>query len=281
MTSRSHDLAHALFRFLMVPYRRWFARRRFYAFNKLLFNFSLRGIGILNNEDGTFESTGEAHFLRRMASVWGEHPTILDVGANVGDYSNRIMQLMSGARLYAFEPHPKTFDRLRQEAERHGYAAFNVACGHQRGRLSLYDYRDHDGSIHASLYEDVIASLHRGQPVAHDVEVITLDDFVEEHGIGKVDLIKIDTEGHEMKVLEGIRKTIAAGKVAVVQFEFNAMNVVSRCFFRDYVEILSGYEWYRLLPDGLVPLGEYSPIFCELFAFQNVVAVRKGCGLGR
>lgn len=281
MGSRRNRIAGTLFRWLMLSYRRCFAKTRFYAINKFLFNLSLRRIGILNNEAGTFESTGEASFLRRMALVWGKHPTILDVGAHIGDYSNRIMQLTPGARLYAFEPHPKPFDRLCQEAVRYGYTAFNVACGHQKGRLSLYDYREQDGSIHASLYRDVMTSLHRGQPVAHEVEVIPLDDFVEEQRIDKLDLIKVDTEGHELRVLEGLRQTIAAGRVEVIQFEFNAMNVISRCLFRDFVAILPGYEFYRLLPDGLVPLGAYSPIFCELYAFQNVVAVRAGCGLER
>ncbi len=63
----------------------------------------------------------------------------------------------------------------------------------------------------------------------------------------------------------------------MIQFEFNAMNVFSRAFFRDFWAFLPHYDFYRLLPDGPVSLGEYSPIFWELFASQNIVAVRRGC----
>jgi hypothetical protein len=89
-----------------------------------------------------------------------------------------------------------------------------------------------------------------------------------------VRLLKIDTEGHEASVLRGARETIAGRRIELVQFEFNAMNVASRTFFKDFVDLLPGYRFYRLLPDGRVPL-RYSPHACEIFAFQNVVAIRE------
>lgn len=272
-------LFHSMFRLLMVSYRGLFARKRLYPFNRLLFNLSLRGVGILSNEDGSDESTGEAHFLRQISSAWGQSPIIFDVGAHVGEYSNRIMELTPGARVYAFEPHPKAFGQLHQQALRYGYSALNVACGCRRESLNLYDYQDDDGSPHASLYREVLEALHRGRAVAHRVELIVLDDFIAEHGISRVGLIKIDTEGHELKVLEGLRRAIGNGMIDAIQFEFNAMNVISRCFFRDFFEILPHYRFHRMLRDGLVPLREYSPVLCEIFAFQNIVAIRNDCGL--
>lgn len=263
----------------MVSYRGLFARRCFYPLNKLLFNLSLRGMGILINENGDDESTGEARLLRQMSLAWGQSPIIFDVGAHVGEYSNRIMKLTPRARVYAFEPHPKTFARLRRDAVEHGYTALNVGCGDRRGSLSLYDYSDDDGSPHASLYREVIEALHRGRAVEHRVELIVLDDFIAEHGISKVNLVKIDTEGYELKVLEGLRRAIAHDMIDAIQFEFNSMNVISRCFLRDFFDILRQYWFYRMLPGGVVPLGEYSPVLCEIFAFQNVVAIRNGCGL--
>jgi len=60
-----------------------------------------------------------------------------------------------------------------------------------------------------------------------------------------------------------------------VQFEFNAMNLESRTFFRDLVALLPNYRLHRLLPDGWALL-PYTPLTCELFAYQNIVAVREG-----
>lgn len=272
-------LRHSFFLRVMGCYRTLFARKRFYRLNKLLFNLSLRGIGLLNDQPDGLESTGEASFLRRIRAAWGTEPVVLDVGASAGEYSNRIMALRPAARVFAFEPHPRTFTTLRVHAARYGYAAFNVACGHQEASLTLYDRESGDGSPQASLYREVIESLHRQPAVAHEVNVIALDGFVTEHRLERINLVKIDTEGHELRVLEGLRRTIARNAIDVVQFEFNAMNVISRCFFRDFVEILPRYRFHRMVLDGLVPLGEYSPTLCELFAFQNVVALREGCGL--
>jgi hypothetical protein len=67
-----------------------------------------------------------------------------------------------------------------------------------------------------------------------------------------------------------------AGRISLVQFEFNEMNVISRTFLRDFVGLLPGYRLYRLLPDGMASL-EGEPLFVrEIFAFQNLVAVRSG-----
>jgi hypothetical protein len=53
------------------------------------------------------------------------------------------------------------------------------------------------------------------------------------------------------------------------------MNVVSRVFMKDFFDLMAGFEFYRTLRDGLMPLGQYSPMKCELFAFQNIVALPK------
>jgi hypothetical protein len=46
--------------------------------------------------------------------------------------------------------------------------------------VKIYDYPNRDGSSHASLFQDVITEIHgAGSAVVHEVEVMTLDDFVE------------------------------------------------------------------------------------------------------
>jgi FkbM family methyltransferase len=255
-----------------------FARKRWYPVNKLLFNLSLRGIGVLNDEFAP-RYTGELPLLRTLAAQWTRGPVVFDVGANVGEYARMVLEVAPTAALYAFEPHKQTFANPQSAAQRVGYAAFNVGCGDREALRTLYDYQGADGSPHASLYREVIETLHRGDALIHEVRMIALDDFVREHGIARVDLIKIDTEGHELAVLSGLRHAIAAGAVDVIQFEFNSMNVISRSFFRDFCTALPDYTFYRMLPDGGVPLGQYSPTLYEIFAFQNIVALRTASSI--
>ena len=88
-------------------------------------------------------------------------------------------------------------------------------------------------------------------------------------------LDKIDVEGNEFSVLRGMKMALLSGKVNAIHFEFNEMNVMSRIFFKDFYDFLTDYQFYRMLQDGLVEIGEYNPLFCEIFAYQNIVAIKK------
>jgi FkbM family methyltransferase len=229
-------------------------------------------MGILNYHND--RDSGERRFLRDFLAN-RKAPVVLDVGANVGDYAAKVMTLVPAALLFAFEPHPKTFQKLKLASERYGFKAFNVGCGDENAKLNLYDYANGDGSVHASIYRDVIETVHCGKSVAHLVDVVRLDEFVERLNLKEIDLLKIDTEGNEMAVLKGFKRFIDMRKIRAIHFEFNEMNVVSRVFFKDFYDFLPGYEFYRALQDGLVPLKTYYPLTCEIFAFQNIVAVLR------
>jgi len=53
------------------------------------------------------------------------------------------------------------------------------------------------------------------------------------------------------------------------------MNVSSRAFFRDFWRLLENYQFYRLLPNHMLEIKNYSPLSCEIFAYQNIVAILK------
>lgn len=257
-------------------YRRFLVGRRWYRLNLLLHELSLHGIGILNYEDESH--SGESALLAVVLDASRPGTTrsdvVLDIGANVGDYASKVKQLNPDARVFAFEPHPVTFQRTIAAGAAASFEAINAGCGDTVGRFKLYDYAGTStGSQHASLYQNVIEDLHRSEAVAFEVDLTTVDAFLDAREIQSVRLLKIDTEGHEAGVLRGAAGAIADGRIDFIQFEFNAMNVASRTFFKDLVELLPGYQLMRLLPDGPVPL-PYDPIRCEIFAFQNIVAVR-------
>lgn len=252
-----------------------FARPSCYLFNKMLFDLSIRGLGLLNSDND--KMSGESFFLDKILGRYAS-PLVLDVGANRGHYAEKVMESCPKADLYAFEPHPATFSVLQKAGERLGFKAVNCGMGSEVGSLKLYDNKSaSDGSEHASLYREVIADIHKNDVAAVDVRVDTVDRFLAEHGIKHVTLLKIDTEGHEYQVLLGAAKTLADGRIDLIQIEFNEMNVVSRVFFRDFQALLGeAYDAYRLLPNGLLPLNKYRPRVCELFAFQNLLFVKRG-----
>ena len=230
-------------------------------------------MGILNSENDKL--SGEDFFLKKVSAVLNDS-VIVDVGANIGDYSNKARNFASTAIIYAFEPHPQTFEKLYLEATQNKYTALNQACSDESGMLKLYDYEDrNNGSPHASLHREVIETIHKSASKSLEVNVITIDEFRENYKIDNIRLLKIDTEGNELKVLKGAKRTISQQLIDIIHFEFNEMNIVSKVFFKDFYHILNNYSFYRLLPDGLVYLGEYNPVYYEIFAYQNIIAINK------
>ncbi|OGU20195.1 MAG: hypothetical protein A2580_04865 [Hydrogenophilales bacterium RIFOXYD1_FULL_62_11] len=258
--------------FIYDAYAFIFSREVFNKLNKRMFILSLRGLGILNYKSD--RQSGEANFIGTYLSN-AEEGVILDVGANVGDYSKKIRAINKNVEIYCFEPHPITFQKLKSSVNSLRIKTYNVGVGSADENLKLYDYENGDGSEHASLYKDVIEVIHEGKATEHEVKVITLNAFAIEHNVQRVLLLKIDTEGHELAVLKGFESYIRQGKVDLIHFEFNKLNVVSRIFFKDFWDFLPNYDLYRMVRDGIVHIKTYDPVHCEIFAYQNIVAKLK------
>lgn len=261
--------------FLIDLYAKLFARKCFYKINKLLYYLSIRGLGILNYKSDSL--SGESHFISSLKKQFNNRKiTVLDVGANQGDYSLAIKKMFPESIIHSLEPHPKTYIKLKECAEIHKFNAHNVGAGETVTTLKLYDYagNNESGSEHASIFRNVIEKIHHNVAQSFEINLITIDSFVKDNNITKIDLIKIDTEGNELGVLKGATECLSNKVIDLIHFEFNEMNVISRVFMKDFFDMLSDFKFYRMLSDGLVPI-TYNPLTCEIFAFQNIVAIRN------
>ena len=148
--------------------------------------------------------------------------TVFDVGANQGQSCRKMLDLFRSARVYAFEPHPKTFERLA--ALNHARVSpFNLALGDREGEAILHEYG-------AEGLESLVNSLSPNAPFAArhgwksreiKVRCVTLDTFCTEHDVAQIDLLKIDTEGFDLFVLKGAHQLLSDGRIGFVYVEFN------------------------------------------------------------
>jgi FkbM family methyltransferase len=258
-------------RFLAKAYVAVFGRKMFYRWNSMLLLLAARGICVSDPMADTI-GPSENTFLRRWTTI--SPLTVFDVGANVGVYSGFLKQVCPHAQIWAFEPHPQTFKRLSVEAATHGFVAIQAGLSDKPGGGRLYDYASGSGSPHASLYREVIEGVHHSDAIAFEVDITTIDDLLSSGPPQALNLLKVDAEGHELSILKGASKSIAEGKIDVIQFEFNEMNVVSRAFLHDFYEALPGYSFYRMVVDGLAPLGKYRARTHEMFFSHNITAIR-------
>jgi FkbM family methyltransferase len=184
-------------------------------------------------------------------------------------------------KVYMLEPHPETFKRLSSRFNSKNISLFNKGLSSQKSTAMLYDYPDTSGTSFASIYKKVITEMvnkninFNGEANSSEIKLDTLDEFVKEHNIDHIDLLKIDTEGSELDVLKGATNTIRSRKINAIHFEFNEMNIASSSFFKDFWDLLNEYSFYRLLPSGMLLIKQYNTVECEIFAFQNIVAILK------
>lgn len=221
---------------------------------------------------GFMDESGEEWVLRYLAEAGrGRRPRVFfDVGAHKGEYSEGILRVYGGdADIYCFEPAGATYDALRDRLEgRSNVRLFNVGLSDEEGSVDLYS--DTLVSGRASVYRRGISE---GSYNKESIRLVTIDGFCAKEGIDRIDLLKIDVEGHELSVLKGAQGMISSGSVSYIQFEFSEFNVESRVFFRDFFTMLvPRYSICRILRRGLAPIDEYNA-YQEVFKTTNYLAV--------
>jgi FkbM family methyltransferase len=202
----------------------------------------------------------------------------VDVGANRGQWIEVALTLNPALEMHAFEPSPATFALLAARPLP-GHVTLNqCALGDRIEQRELFEYGGEPTSDLRSLYRRAGAQDYKiGEPSGSDpVTVTTLDAYCAEHAIEAVDFVKIDTEGHDLRVLEGARDLLARRALRLVQFEYGPPNIDSRTWLKDFFELFGshGYDLHKLHPNGYNHYPAYLARL-ENFRYQNWVAVRR------
>jgi FkbM family methyltransferase len=226
---------------------------------------------------GVYERAETAFFC----AVCQPGMTFLDIGANIGYYT----ALASGrigeqGRIIALEPDPENFRYLQQNVVANG--AHNAVCiqkaaAGENGILRLYANRENRGDNR--LYANDLCDS------SYEVEVATVDAVLEDCGVDRVDLVKIDVQGFEGHVLRGMRQTIQRSDNLILLTEFWPFGLRSAGTAPE--DLLVGLEEGGLLlyelteKDRLVRLTD-KKAFIERHPgrkYANIVAVRSGTAL--
>lgn len=207
----------------------------------------------------------DAEIRAARVSIHRAVPVVLDVGANTGEWSARLLQYFPQARLFMIEPQPACQTEIRQR-QLAGSVLIPKAVSDQGGqRIRLFTNGDTSGI--ASLHERRDSCFEGLEFAPLDVETVTVDQVIDEHGLEVVDFMKMDIEGHELHALRGASRSLRDGKIRALTFEFGSSNINSRSYFRDFWDLLTphGYRLYRILPSArLMPIHEYYED-CEYF----------------
>jgi FkbM family methyltransferase len=219
------------------------------------------------------EKNGEYAVLRAIAPGLR---TIIDVGANRGDWAAEALRLAPKTELRLFEPNPQLVDKLRSRFSAvQNLQITAVALGDEIStrNLIVFEGADEVGSFHTLEGVRIDAA---GIPKKIEVCCSTLDTAFGTAVIASPCLLKLDVEGHELAVLRGGQNLLAGGAIDYVQFEYHATWIYSRSFLRDVFELLGPhYRFYKILGDGgLLSITRYTQDI-ERFQYSNYLCIHR------
>jgi FkbM family methyltransferase len=189
----------------------------------------------------------EEHILACWANAARDAQVILDVGANAGIYSLAALAVQPQATVHAFEPTPETAARLRKAASMNHLTRLHVhqaAVSNQNGHASLIRCRGELGTNEGMNFIGP-ATASAGMEL---VPTVCLDHFCTERSIDRVDLLKLDIQGHEHYALAGARELLIGRRVGMIFLELNwAEGPPDACPAAESVRILdeAGYVFSR------------------------------------
>jgi FkbM family methyltransferase len=207
--------------------------------------------------------------IKRLSQAWSyQIQCFFDVGANDGATAQAALSYFDDVHLFAFEPHPQTFQRLRQNVSSPNFKAFNIALGDRQGDAELFSYGSDKTN---SLVQDApfaVRFRQKGNPIK--INISTVDDFCDTHRIGRIDILKIDTEGFDLSVMKGAAKKLANHEIRFIYTEFNdvfeepdrsggALFPICKFLYP------FGFRFVAAYSDCLFPEGEFFAVHNALF----------------
>lgn len=164
--------------------------------------------------DGIFEPV-ETNLVKRAVR---KGSVVLDIGANIGYYTLIFAKLVGEhGKVFAFEPEPFNFKLLKKNVEINNYQNVilqNSAISNNNGKTKLYLSQEQSGT-HRIFPSDMCSNNYV------EVEMIRLDDYFKNNVLAeKISFVKIDVEGAELGVLEGMKSLLELNKKLEILIEF-------------------------------------------------------------
>ena len=152
---------------------------------------------------------------------------VLDIGAHKGEFLNHIKKIKSIRKVYSLEPQKNIFNELLKEIDNKKFFAYNIAISNNNGKQKM---QINDFSMTSTLsklnekskyYKIKNLIIGNKKKKFEFIKTEKLDFFTKKRKLKNIDLLKIDTEGHELNVVKSGLKTLKKTKYLLVEFRQN------------------------------------------------------------
>lgn len=134
---------------------------------------------------------------------------IIDVGVNIGAVLLNFARLSPEASIIGFEPDAKNFQKAQRNLRLNAFDKVELiqkGLGAETATAKLFKVNEDNEGMNRILSDE--ERRVEDEFSFSEIEIVKLDDFVAENSIDRIDLIKIDVEGYELKVLRGAERSL-------------------------------------------------------------------------
>lgn len=222
------------------------------------------------------ETNGEKALIEGVAALAGRSagaaaPVILDCGANKGEWTALARSAFGNAGIAAsfhmFEPSPRTRELITQRFAAHADVTIHpVALSDSEGEAQFH-------LVSATGGTNSLVMTDQAPEETITVRTARGADFCTSLGIEAIDLLKIDTEGHDYAVIEGFSAMLERQAINVIQFEYNHRWLLSGRSLRSIFDLAGryGYQVGRTDVAGLEVYADWNPELDRFFEWNYVL----------
>jgi FkbM family methyltransferase len=212
-------------------------------------------------------STCQKEVATALSLLSNDPKIAIDIGGNKGLYTDALLKVNPGMEVHIFEP--SNYNNLILIKKYSNYLN-KLALSDSKEELIMH--ADKPGSGLASITKRRLDHFNINQKIEEKINAIRFDDYWHRNDL--IDIVKIDVEGHELKVLYGMGKKLEQTKL--VQFEFGGCNIDTRTYFQDFWYFFKerNFSIYRITPFGYQKIEKYRERD-EFFSGTNYIAMNN------
>jgi FkbM family methyltransferase len=206
---------------------------------KMLSRFNIEVI-LIKNKENNYNNA----FLAQKHLINIDNPIIFDVGAHIGTITLLYKRMYKNPTIYAFEPFKESFEELKKNTKNNpGIFPINMGLGDVEGKAKFYS--NEFAPTNSLLNSEKSGGQIWGENILNTKEIVeinltTIDKFVKNNLISKIDILKLDVQGAENLVLKGAENTLLNCNIDMIYTEIILLPTYENQ--SNFEEILSIFE---------------------------------------
>lgn len=188
--------------------------------------------------------------LSRLSFPQHEHAVIIDCGAHEGETLAQLVPEYPNAHFHSFEPFPAAFENLQQHWGTHSHVTLHPdALGDQDNPQEFH--LNADTATNSLLAADPSCDYLKASGEIITINQKRIDSFMQETSLERIDLLKLDCQGYEKRVLAGGERSLSEKAIGLIYSEVNFIpQYEQQAYFDEITGYLRGFGY------GLISLYE-------------------------